>query len=177
MEGPPGPRTACSGLRHALDRVRRAFPSGCHPPLVTPVPPQTLSLRNDPGELPRLVAFIDAFFVRLSADGPTLNAFQVALEEIAINVINHGYRDGGDHVFTVALAADAGGVTAVVTDDAPAFDPLDRPPVDIDAPLEDRPIGGLGIHLVKKLMTGVRYERRDGRNILTLTRDLRPHSP
>lgn len=141
---------------------------------MTPVQQQTLSLRSELAELPRLVSFIDDFFVLLPADAGALNAFQLALEEIVLNVINHGFGGETGHIIPVTLTAEHGRVIATVTDDAPAFDPLARPPVDINAPLEDRPIGGLGIHLVKKLMTNVAYERRDGRNILTLTRDLQP---
>jgi len=63
-------------------------------------------------------------------------------------------------------------VTATVTDDAPAYDPLARAEVDITLPLEERPIGGLGVHLEKKLMDSARYERRDGRNILTFVRTI-----
>lgn len=135
--------------------------------------PQTLTLRNDLAELTPLAAFIDAFLAPLHADEQDVLAFQLSLEELATNVINHGYRDGGEHAFTVAFSAEGGRVTAVVTDDAPAFDPLARPPVDIHAPLEERAIGGLGIHLVKKFMDDVRYEHRDGRNVLALVRTLR----
>ena len=63
-------------------------------------------------------------------------------------------------------------VRLVITDDAPAYDPLARPEVDTSLPLEDRPIGGLGVHLVKKLMTHAAYARHEGHNILTLERVL-----
>jgi anti-sigma regulatory factor (Ser/Thr protein kinase) len=132
-------------------------------------PRQTLTLKNDRAEIPRLAAFIDSFCQPLGPTQGDLMSFHLALEEAVTNVINHGYRDGHAHEFTVALAAAPGGrVTAVVTDDAPAFDPVARPPVDTTLPLEERPIGGLGVHLIKNLMDSVRYERRDGRNILTL---------
>ncbi len=55
-----------------------------------------------------------------------------------------------------------------VEDDAVAFNPLEREAPDLNAPLEDRPIGGLGVHLVRKLMDDVRYERAGARNILTM---------
>ncbi len=130
---------------------------------------ETVTLRNDRAEIPRLAACIDAFCRPLGPDRESLMSFHLALEEAVTNVINHGYVDGKPHEFTVTLAAgDGGRVTAVVTDDAPAFDPLSHPPVDTSLPLEQRPIGGLGVHLMKNLMESVRYERRDGRNLLTL---------
>jgi anti-sigma regulatory factor (Ser/Thr protein kinase) len=130
---------------------------------------QTITLKNDRTELPRLAAFIDAFCQPLGPAQEDLMSFHLALEEAVTNVIHHGYLDGKPHEFKVDLSAAPGGrVTAVVTDDAPAFDPVARPPVDTSLPLEERAIGGLGVHLIINLMDSVRYERRDGRNILTL---------
>jgi serine/threonine-protein kinase RsbW len=130
---------------------------------------QTLTLRNDRLEIPRLAAFIDAYCQPLGPTQESLMSFHLALEEAVTNVIHHGYVDGQPHEFTVAVDTVPGGrVRAVVTDDAPAFDPTARPPVDTSLPLEQRPVGGLGVHLIKNLMDSVGYERRDGRNILTL---------
>jgi anti-sigma regulatory factor (Ser/Thr protein kinase) len=140
------------------------------------LPRATITLRNDRAEIPRLAAFIDGFCQPLRPAPEDLMSFHLALEEAVTNVIHHGYVDGQAHEFTVSLAAAPGGlVTAVVSDDAPAFDPVARPPVDTSLPLEERPIGGLGVHLIKNLMDSVRYERRDGRNLLTLEwRSVRP---
>jgi serine/threonine-protein kinase RsbW len=134
--------------------------------------PQTITLKNDMEEIPRLADFVDAFVDPLPATQKDRMALQLALEELVTNVIKHGYADGQPHAFTVALATAGDRVTAVVDDDAPAYDPLARAEVDTSLPLEDRPIGGLGVHLVKKLMSAAHYERRDGRNILTLERVL-----
>jgi anti-sigma regulatory factor (Ser/Thr protein kinase) len=135
---------------------------------------QTIALRNDLAEIPRLTEFVDAFCAPLGPAPRDVPALQLALEEAITNVINHGYADGQPHTFTVELAAADRRVTVIVTDDAPAYDPLSRSEVDITLPLEDRPIGGLGVHLVKKLMDSARYERRDGRNILMFVRALGP---
>jgi serine/threonine-protein kinase RsbW len=135
---------------------------------------QTITLRNDLAEIPRVAKFLDAFCAPLLPTPKDVPALQLALEEAVTNVINHGYADGKPHTFTVELAAAARRVTVIVTDDAPAYDPLSRAEVDVTKPLEDRQIGGLGVHLVKKLMDSARYERRDGRNILTLVRTLGP---
>ncbi len=135
---------------------------------------QTIALRNDLAEIPRLAKSFDAFCAPLVPTPKDVHALHLALEEAVINVINHGYADGQSHTFTVELAAVDRRVTVIVTDDAPAYNPLARAEVDVTLPLEDRPIGGLGVHLVKKLMDSARYERRDGRNILTLVRTLAP---
>jgi serine/threonine-protein kinase RsbW len=135
---------------------------------------QTLTLKNDLGEIPRLAEFVDAFCAPLVPTSKDVNALQLALEEAVINVINHGYTDGRPHNLTVELGAADRRVTVIVTDDAPAYNPLARAEVDITLPVDDRPIGGLGVHLVKKLMDSACYERRDGRNVLTFVRTLGP---
>lgn len=135
-------------------------------------PSQTLTLTNDLAEIPRLAEFVETFCEPLGPSAKDMLALQLALEETVTNVINHGYQDGLEHKFTVSLAAVNGRVTAVVTDDAPAYDPLARPEVDTSLPISERPIGGLGVHLVKKLMDSAHYERRDNCNILTLVRTL-----
>ena len=140
--------------------------------LTMSAPQQTLTLANDLAEITRLAAFVDTFCAPLPATPKDLLALHLTLEELVTNVISHGYTDGRTHTFTVALAADNGRVTAIVDDDAPAYDPLSRPEVDTSFPIEDRPIGGLGVHLVRKLMDTARYERRDGHNRLTLQRTL-----
>jgi anti-sigma regulatory factor (Ser/Thr protein kinase) len=135
----------------------------------------TLTLTNDLAEVARLAAFVDAFCAPLAPAERDLMALHLVLEEVVTNVVRHGYRDGAAHTFTVALAvAPDRRVTAVVTDDAPAYDPLARPEVDVTQPLEEREIGGLGVHLVKKLMDSAHYERRDGHNVLTLARTFAP---
>jgi len=134
---------------------------------------QSITLKNELSEIERLAGFVDAFCEPLEPGMKDLMAIQLALEEAVTNVINHGYSDGQAHTFAVELAATPDRrVKAIVTDDAPAYDPLARPPVDTTLPLEERKIGGLGVHLVKKLMDSAHYERRDGKNILTFERKL-----
>jgi anti-sigma regulatory factor (Ser/Thr protein kinase) len=130
---------------------------------------QTLTLTNDLAEIPRLAGAVEAFCAALEPSPKDLMSLQLVLEELVTNVINHGYTDGQPHTFTVALSRAGRLVTAVIDDDAPAFDPLARAEVDTTLPLDQRPIGGLGVHLVKKLTQSAHYERRNGHNVLTLT--------
>ena len=147
--------------------------------------PHLLTLANDLAEIPRAAAELETWAEHLDVPMADLMALQLALEETITNVINHGYRDQppGTRHFTVEFTAlsDASlpgpssalpSIRLVITDDAPAYDPLARAEVDTSLPLEDRPIGGLGVHLVKKLMTHAAYAHRDGLNILTLERVL-----
>lgn len=137
--------------------------------------PHVLTLANDLAEIPRAATEFETWAEALQPPMPDLMALQLALEETITNVINHGYRDQppGTRRFTVEFSApDAGCIRLVITDDAPAYDPLARAEVDTSLPLEDRPVGGLGVHLVKKLMTRASYERRGAHNVLILDRVL-----
>jgi serine/threonine-protein kinase RsbW len=97
---------------------------------------------------------------------------EVALDEVLSNVVRHGAAAGGIGMIAVDLALEGSRIEVVVTDDATAFNPLEVQAPDPSLPLEDRPIGGLGIALVKALMDEVTYERRDGRNRLTLRKTI-----
>lgn len=123
-------------------------------------------------ELDRVSAAIEDF--ALEADWPLDLVFKVnlALEEVVINVMNYGHDDGL-HEIDIILTADEESLTIEIVDDGRPFDPLtDAPKPDVNADLEDRNIGGLGIHLVRKMMDDVRYRREEGKNHLTLVTSL-----
>ena len=103
-------------------------------------------------------------------DAKTLN---LAVEEWVVNVINYAYPKGTrGHVELTAKVND-GLMTLVVKDHGIPFDPTQHEDADVEAELEDRPIGGLGIYLVKNIMDSMDYERSaDGYNIVTLTKNL-----
>jgi anti-sigma regulatory factor (Ser/Thr protein kinase) len=100
----------------------------------------------------------------------------VSLDEVLANVVRHALAGRGESA-QVALElqlepGDPPRCQVRVEDDGPEFDPLAAPPPDMALGLDERPIGGLGIELVKRLMDEVHYERRDGRNRLRMTRRL-----
>jgi anti-anti-sigma factor len=134
---------------------------------------QIITLAADLAELVRVMQMIDEFCAGVAVNASDVSALHLALEEIVTNVITHGYRNDAARSFTVrleAIAADR--IRAVVTDDAPAYNPLARAEVETHLPLESRPVGGLGVHLVKKLMDVCTYERRDGQNVFFIERKL-----
>ena len=99
-------------------------------------------------------------------------SFQVnlILEELWLNVVNHGHEDGF-HEVEIELTSEAESLTIEITDDGKPFNPLNEAPApDVTASLEDRSMGGLGLHLVRTLMDELRYRREGGRNHLTLVK-------
>ncbi|HET7597031.1 MAG TPA: ATP-binding protein [Burkholderiales bacterium] len=96
----------------------------------------------------------------------------IALDEALSNIIKHGYPDGGVHEIRLRLAVSEGMLIAEIEDDGVPFDPLNAPAPDIDAPLEQRPVGGLGVHFMRELMDEVAYTRTAGHNSLVLKKRL-----
>ena len=94
----------------------------------------------------------------------------LAIDELVTNCIKYGYDDADEHTIEITLSEVDETLTMVVADDGHAFNPLRARPPDLSLPIEDRPIGGLGIHLLRELADHLAYERRDGTNRLTLTK-------
>jgi len=129
-----------------------------------------LTLPNEIGQISQLPGFVEEAvkMAGLSQDlAPRLN---LALEEAVTNVIDYAYPAGT--LGKVELSADVtpGALTFTLVDAGVPFDPTARGEVDINASVEDRQIGGLGIHLVRQIMDEVKYERRGDNNVLILTK-------
>jgi len=128
----------------------------------------SVALRNDASEISRLVDRIDAFGLEAGLTPDVTFRLALSLDEIVSNVIRHGFDDDAEHQILVTLAVTDGHVTATVVDDGSAFDPREAPLPDLDAPLEKRQAGGLGMHLVRETMDEIDYRREGGRNVLTV---------
>lgn len=101
-----------------------------------------------------------------------ISGFELALEEVFMNIVLHGARPGATSQVEVCLILGTDTVTMAVEDDGPPFDPLSPPPPDLTASLEDRRVGGLGVYLVRKVIDEVSYLRIAGRNQLRMTKRL-----
>jgi len=101
-----------------------------------------------------------------------LNLVLLAIEELVTNCIEYGYDDADEHTIVIVLSIRDGNLIMDVIDDGHPFDPLTAPPPDFSLEVQDRPIGGLGIYLLRKLADHISYQRRGGTNWLTLTRRL-----
>lgn len=127
----------------------------------------SFELKNELAEMTTLAETLERFCDQHRVGPDIINVVNLALEEIVTNIISYGYGgEGGDHRIRIDLAHDGASISARIEDDAKAFDPLQKETPDTDAPLEERGIGGLGIHLVKTLMDEVSYSREDGHNVL-----------
>jgi len=130
-----------------------------------------IKLHNKLSELDRFNQALTEFGRQHRLPDKVMHDLNLALEEILTNIISYGYIDSREHEIRVSLSARPGEVRAEVEDDGQPFNPLEAPEPDITKPLEERTIGGLGIHLVRKLMDALEYKRRADRNILTIRKE------
>ena len=121
-----------------------------------------------------MLASLESFSRAHQISDAVRQAADLALEEHLTNVMNYAYEDARTHEILVRLEVDSAFFMIEVQDDGRPFNPLEVPPVDTTLPLDQRPIGGLGIHLIRSFMDEVRYERRANRNILRLRKRLAP---
>lgn len=128
----------------------------------------SLKVENKVEELARVSAAVDE--LAENEGWPPALAFRVNLvvEEFGINVINYAHEEGG-HDFEITFLSEPDTLTIEFTDGGVPFNPLeDKPEPDTSAPMEERPIGGLGIHLVRTMTEEMRYERQNSKNHSTL---------
>ena len=110
----------------------------------------------------------DAFSTSNGLPGTLVRAVQVALDELLSNTVRSGFAPGQTGRIDVRFEIAEGALDVLIVDDGIPFDPLARADPDTTAPLEARPIGGLGIYLVRQLVDGVDYERLGRENRLHL---------
>lgn len=134
----------------------------------------TILLPGDASAVPRMVAAVERFCAEHRRDGALASRLSVVLEELLTNTIAYAYTDGGTHEISLTFEADASGVTVVYEDDGRAFDPFHVAAPDFDAPVEQWPIGRLGVHLVRYLTDRAVYARVGARNRITLHKSSRP---
>lgn len=128
--------------------------------------PESLSLtfRADFAELERLQNQVTEAGERVNIPPKTLFQINLALEEMLTNVMKYAYDDPASRTLTVAMTMTESEFQAEIIDTGRPFNPLEAAPPDLDLPIEKRPIGGLGIHLVRTIMDHLEYRRVDNCN-------------
>jgi anti-sigma regulatory factor (Ser/Thr protein kinase) len=117
--------------------------------------------------------FVAAFVSEQGIAADDAARILILLEELLTNLVKYGYPDRPEPGRAeIALALNGSRLEIEFIDDGCAFDPLAGPPPNLDAPLEERLIGGLGLHLLRSLSDVVRYERRNNKNVIRLSRSV-----
>ena len=130
-----------------------------------------LTIKNEVDELTKLPEFVDTVCEEAGVDMALIASLNLALEEAATNVVLYAYDGGTGFVDIDAIYAPQQ-LKFVITDTGIPFDPTQMKDADITLSAEERPIGGLGIFLVRQIMDTVHYERVNDHNVLTLIKNL-----
>ena len=131
-----------------------------------------LTLSNNVQEIPLLNAFVDEVCEFHDLDPMSTMEMNLALEEAVVNVMTYAYPEGTKGYVDISAQSDSGSLKFIISDSGKPFDPTAREEVDTSLPADQREIGGLGIFLVRKMMDSIKYEYRNGHNILTLKKKL-----
>lgn len=123
--------------------------------------------------LGRIGAFVEETLAAVECAPKARMQLLLAAEEAFVNVARYAY-DGGDGEVTITadISGDPPVATLTLTDAGTPYDPLQKPDPDTSLPAESRPIGGLGVYMMKRNVDTARYRYENGRNVLTLIKKL-----
>ena len=135
----------------------------------------TLNMEARLDEIERIHTAVDILAEAEGWEPELLFQIKLVLEEMGTNIVKYGYDEGGEQEFRITLMSESRALTMEIMDNGKPFDPFaDSPPPDLDSSVEERPIGGLGVYLVRKLMDEAHYRREDGMNKVTLIKHRTP---
>ena len=129
---------------------------------------EELILQNDVHQVKELNAFVKQVMAQLDVEPSLAKKLRLAVEEAVVNVMDYAYPPGTTGDIIIHVTSDGEALNFVITDSGVAFDPTVQDKADTTLSAEDRPIGGLGILLVREMMDTINYERTDGKNVLLL---------
>jgi anti-sigma regulatory factor (Ser/Thr protein kinase) len=134
------------------------------------MPASTVRIENDLSEIAKVDEMLDEFAEQFGIPPAIAVTFHVIFDDLLNNLISYGFNDGQRHFIDISLESTANSLIVSIADDGMPFNPLDETAPDTTLSIEDRQIGGLGIHLAIKLVDDVRYQRTADKNVLTLTK-------
>jgi serine/threonine-protein kinase RsbW len=133
----------------------------------------TVQIANDLSQIAPVTARLQAFGSAHGLPQPLVDQFVLALDELVANIVQHGLPADRHETIRISIMLDAVRLRMEISDPSHAFDPLHEAPApDLDSPLEQRRVGGLGVHFVRMIMDDVMYRREGDRNVLTLSKSL-----
>ena len=134
---------------------------------------KSIILANDISEISRLYEFIEELGSDFSLSPDIVFNLNLVLEEAVVNIINYAYPKEDHESIYLSAKMHEGSIVLVLTDTGKEFDPTAVPEADVTLSADERQIGGLGIFLIRQIMNEVKYERIEGKNVLTLEKKVK----
>ena len=132
-----------------------------------------ITIKATVANLEQVLALVDTELEKIDCPMKAQMQIDIAVEELYVNIANYAYAPGeGDAIVRVETSQEPRAITITFLDRGVPYDPLAKPDPDVTLSAEERQIGGLGIYMAKKTMDDMRYEYRDGQNILTIVKNL-----
>lgn len=128
----------------------------------------SFELKNNLSELETLSRHLNKFGQDATLSEACITDVNICLDELFTNIVSYGFKDDLEHITRFQLDLNDYELTIIIEDEGVDFNPLEKKDPEIPNDLKDVKIGGLGIHIVRKLMNEIHYERKDGKNKLTL---------
>ena len=133
---------------------------------------KTVRITNQRDQIDNVRKFFDDYSKENKLTEKTVHDIQMALDELLTNIVNYGYEDSDEHQIDIHFGINNNAVNVEIVDDSKPYNILEQENPDISLSVEDKPIGGLGIFLIKKLMSNVDYYTEEGKNHLVMTKEL-----
>ena len=127
-----------------------------------------IRIKNDIKQLADVTEATSVFYRKWQIPERVASSIDLALDEIINNIILYGYQDFGEHYIDVSIYFEKNYAVVEIVDDGREFNPLDVPIPDMTSEIEERPVGGLGIHLVRNMMDEIKYDRKEDKNYIFL---------
>ena len=131
-----------------------------------------LRIKNQTAELEKVNHFIEEISEELGLSMELTMNLNLVMEEMVVNVISYAYSEGTDAEIELLAMSDGKELTLVLSDQGREFDPTMMETSDMSVNPAEREIGGMGIFIVKNIMNKVTYQRLEGKNLLTMTKNI-----
>lgn len=132
-----------------------------------------IKIKNQVSELDRVAQFVEEIGEELGLDMEMQMNLNLVMEEMVSNVIFYAYPENTDATIEIAAEYDGKTLTFLLSDDGREFDPTVKEDADVDTnPIDREGLGGMGIFIVKNIMNDVTYQRLEGKNLLTMKKDI-----
>ena len=132
----------------------------------------SFELKSSLDELDQLCQNLETFGKKFGLSKKLIFEINLALDELFTNIISYGFKDNQEHTIKVTLRPQNDELCLCIEDDGKPFNPIDFETPNVSCSVEECKIGGLGIHIMKKLMDEVCYERCGDKNVLNLKKKI-----